>query len=249
MRQSQEQRSGSQANKIALVTGGGRGLGEALSFSLAEMGMNVQVIDRDEGLAQKTVNQILEQGHQASAYGADIGDTEKVRSIVSYIAGEKGRIDVVVNNAGTDRTVPIEEMQCEDWDRIMSTNLRGPFLVAKETLPILKKQGSGHIFNICSTASKRTWPNASAYHASKWGLLGFSHALHTECKDANVKVTAVICGGMKTPFLTERFSDLKLDTLLDPMDVARTIGLLLSMPAQVCIPEVMVLPTLESSWP
>src|SRR4029079_1607237 len=101
---------------------------------------------------------------------------------------------------------------------------------------------SGHIVNIVSTAAKRAWANASAYHASKWGLLGFTHALHVEARQHGVKVTAVIAGGMRTPFLLDRFPDLDPNVLQDPRNVAATIRFLLSQPAETVIPEVMVLP-------
>ena len=112
-----------------------------------------------------------------------------------------------------------------------------------------RQQGQGHIINIVSTAAKRAWPNAAAYHASKWGLLGLSHALHTEARPHGVKVTAVIAGGMRTPFLLDRFPDLDTSLLQDPANVAETVRFVLSQPAETVIPEVMVIPMRESSWP
>ena len=100
-----------------------------------------------------------------------------------------------------------------------------------------------------STASKRAWPNASAYHATKWGLLGLSHALHAELRPLGIKVTAVIAGGMKTPFLLDRFPDIDVATLQDPANVARAVHFALSMPAESVIAEIMVLPMRETSWP
>jgi short-subunit dehydrogenase len=116
-------------------------------------------------------------------------------------------------------------------------------------LPTMQQQGQGHIVNIASTASKRAWANASAYHASKWGLLGFSHALHVEARPHGIKVTAVIAGGMQTPFILDRFPDTPLDKLQDPKNVADTIRYVLCQPAATVIPEVMVVPMQESSWP
>jgi NADP-dependent 3-hydroxy acid dehydrogenase YdfG len=113
----------------------------------------------------------------------------------------------------------------------------------------MKEQGSGHIVNIISTAAKRTWANASAYHASKWGLLGFSHALHVEARPHGVKTTAVVAGGMRTPFLLDRFPDIDVDTLQDPRNVADTVRFILTQPAETVIPEVMVIPMTETSWP
>ncbi len=156
---------------------------------------------------------------------------------------------MLVNNAGTDLTVCIEELSVADWDRILAVNLRGPFVLSKHALGAMRKQGRGHIVNIVSTAARRAWPNASAYHASKWGLLGFSHALHTEARPHGVKVTAVIAGGMRTPFLLDRFPDLDPGVLQDPKNVADTVRYVLSQPDETVIPEVMVIPMRETSWP
>jgi short-subunit dehydrogenase len=113
----------------------------------------------------------------------------------------------------------------------------------------MRAQGGGTIINIASTAAKRTWPNASAYHASKWGLLGLSHALHAELRPHRIKVSAVVAGGMRTPFLLDRFPDIDPGVLQDPVNVAKTVRFLLTLPEESVIPEVMVIPMRESSWP
>jgi NADP-dependent 3-hydroxy acid dehydrogenase YdfG len=101
----------------------------------------------------------------------------------------------------------------------------------------------------CPTAAKRAWANASAYHATKWGLLGFSHALHAELRPHGIRVCAVVAGGMRTPFLLDRFPDLDQTKLQDPANVAETIKHVLLQPPGTAIAEVMVLPTQETSWP
>jgi NAD(P)-dependent dehydrogenase (short-subunit alcohol dehydrogenase family) len=159
------------------------------------------------------------------------------------------RIDILVNNAAIDVTLPLDELSVAQWDSVLKVNLRGPFLVSKQVFGVMKEQRSGHIVNIASTASKRAWANASAYHASKWGLLGFSHALHVEARAWNVKVSAVISGGMKTPFLLDRFPDIDVRNLQEPENVAQTVKFLVMQPPDTVIPEVMVLPMRETSWP
>jgi short-subunit dehydrogenase len=113
----------------------------------------------------------------------------------------------------------------------------------------MRKQGRGQIVNIVSTAAKRVWANATAYHASKWGLLGLSHALHVEGRKHNIKVTAVVSGGMRTPFILDRFPDTDPGVLQDPRTVAETIRFVLTLPDESVIPEIMVLPMRETSWP
>ena len=160
-----------------------------------------------------------------------------------------GRLDVLVNNAAIDFTVPIEELSVAQWDHVMRVNLRAPFVLAKHAARLMRAQGGGQIVNVASTAAKRTWPNASAYHASKWGLLGLSHALHAELRPHRIRVSAVVAGGMRTPFLLDRFPDIDPGVLQDPANVAATIRFLLTLPDETVIPEVMVIPMRETSWP
>jgi NAD(P)-dependent dehydrogenase (short-subunit alcohol dehydrogenase family) len=103
--------------------------------------------------------------------------------------------------------------------------------------------------NVASTASRRAWPNASAYHSTKWGLLGLSHAMHAELRPFGIKVSAVMPGGMKTPFLLDRFPDIDPNILQDPMNVALGVKWVLQMPRESVISEMMVIPLTESSWP
>ena len=114
---------------------------------------------------------------------------------------------------------------------------------------VMERQGGGHIVNIASTASRRAWPNASAYHASKWGLLGLTHALHAELRPRRIKVSAVIAGGMRTPFLLDRFPDIDISNLQDPRNVAETVRWILRLPADTVVPEITVIPMRETSWP
>lgn len=234
--------------KVAIVTGAGRGLGAQICRSLAEAGMNVAAADICMEPAERTAAAVRN-GSQAMAVALDVGDEKEAERAVWRTLDRFGRLDALINNAGTDRTVPVEEMTFEEWDRILRTNLRGPFVMAKTVFPVLKNQGGGYIVNIASTAAKRAWANASAYHASKWGLLGLSHALHVEGRPAGVKVTAVICGGMKTPFLLDRFPDLDPNLLQDPKNVADTVRFVLSQPEETVVPEITVLPMRETSWP
>ncbi|NJL38649.1 MAG: SDR family oxidoreductase [Leptolyngbyaceae cyanobacterium RM2_2_4] len=235
--------------KVILVTGGGRGLGASICHTLAEAGAIMVVADIQFDLAEQVAKELQDQGFEAIALPLDITQDQQAEAVVQKVIDQCGKIDILINNAGTDVTLPIEELTVADWDRVISVNLRGPFLLSRLVLPLMKQQGSGHIVNIASTASKRVWANASAYHASKWGLLGFSHALHVEARSHQVKVTAVIAGGMQTPFILDRFPDTPLEKLQDPKHVANTIRFLLTQPAETVIPEVMVLPMQESSWP
>ena len=219
---------------VALVTGGGRGLGAAICQELQEAGC--EVIAADLKFGDKAVGRQMK---------LDLSNEAEIAKAI----GGLDRLDVLVNNAGVDFTLPVEELSLAQWDAVMDVNLRAPFLLAKHAARLMRAQGGGTIINIASTAAKRTWPNASAYHASKWGLLGLSHALHAELRPHHIKVSAVIAGGMRTPFLLDRFPDIDPGVLQDPVNVAKTVRFLLTLPGESVIPEVMVIPMRESSWP
>jgi NAD(P)-dependent dehydrogenase (short-subunit alcohol dehydrogenase family) len=237
------------AGKSILVTGGGSGLGAALCRTLAMAGASVVIGDRDRDRAYALAETLRGMGAQAQAMEFDVADPKAAERAVVATSEIFGKIDVLINNAGTDVTCSLEELSYEQWDRVIRTNLYGPFLLSKFASQQMKRHGSGHIVNIASTAAKRAWPNAAAYHGSKWGLLGFSHALHAELRPHGIKVTAVVAGGMRTPFLLDRFPDIDLETLQDPMNVARAVQAVLLMPEDTVIPEIMVLPMRETSWP
>ena len=205
--------------------------------------------DIREDQAERVAAEIAAEGGKAISLRLDITDEHQVLSAVEKIISQHDHLDILINNAGTDLTVPIEDLSIQDWDRILAVNLRAPFVLSKAVISHMKQRESGHIVNIASTAAKRAWANASAYHASKWGLLGFSHALHVEARPHNVKVTAVIAGGMQTAFILDRFPDTPLDNLQDPKNVADTIRYILTQPAETVIPEVMVVPMRETSYP
>lgn len=236
-------------NKVALVTGAGRGLGQAICEVLAESGVHVVLADIRFDLAEAAASALSRHGVRALAQSLDVRDHNRAEAVVGHTVKEMGRLDFLINNAALDYTVSAEELSVIQWREVIETNLSGPFLMSKLLFPVMRKQGGGHIVNVVSTASKRTWAKASAYHASKWGLLGFSHALHVEGRPHEIKVTAIVAGGMRTPFLLDRFPDIDVSTLQDPRNVAETIKFVLQQPRDTVIPEMMVIPVRETSWP
>jgi NAD(P)-dependent dehydrogenase (short-subunit alcohol dehydrogenase family) len=235
--------------KVILVTGGGQGLGAAICRSLAADGATVIPVDVKPDNLTKITEEIRGTGGTIEGFEMNVADETNVIAVVKQVIEKYGRIDVVVNNAGTDHTLALDEISHNQFKQVIDVNLVGPFNVSKAVVEHFKQNGGGYIVNIASTASKRAWPNASAYHASKWGLLGFSHALHSELRKDKIKVTAVLAGGMQTPFILDRFPDTPLDVLQDPKNVADTVKFVLCMPAESVIPEVMVVPMNETSWP
>jgi NAD(P)-dependent dehydrogenase (short-subunit alcohol dehydrogenase family) len=242
-------------DKVALVTGGAGGLGTEISRMLLAEGAPVLVgvvrADRAEQVVAALTTEHPDQPRAgaAEALPLDVTSEASAEAAIQSVTERHGRLDILVNNAGIDVTLPVEEIGVAEWDRILSVNLRGPFVLARLAFPLMRRQGSGQIVNIVSTAAKRAWANASAYHASKWGLLGLSHALHVEGRALGIGVTAVIAGGMRTPFLFDRFPDLDPSVLQDPASVANAVRFVLTQPGGTVVPEITVLPIGETSWP
>lgn len=235
--------------KVILVTGAARGLGAAICRLLSEEGAMLVATDVNAPLLEESVADILAAGGKISGYAMNVTDENSVEHTLQLVMEEHGKIDAVINNAGIDYTKSIEELNYDEWRRVIDVNLTGPFIVTKAVYPYMKKQGNGHIINITSTACKRAWPNASAYHASKWGLTGLSHAIHSEARKDGIKITALVAGGMQTPFLLDRFPDIDTNLLQDPENVAESIRYVLCQPSKSVIPELMVIPMTETSWP
>lgn len=240
-------------DQVVLVTGAGSGLGEATARVFAGAGSAVACLDIAATAVHRVASHLTEQGSDVMAVPCDVSDAAAVEAAVAAVVERFGRLDVVVNCAAVDHTVWVEELTIAQWDHIINVNLRGPFLVAKSALPVMRRQGRGHIVNVASTAALRAWSGASAYHASKFGLLGFSRGLGVEGRRDNIRVTTVIPGGMDTHFF-DRFVEQGIPlpdpaTLQDPAHVAAAILFAVQMPAGSVLQELVVTPPNETSWP
>jgi NAD(P)-dependent dehydrogenase (short-subunit alcohol dehydrogenase family) len=238
---------------VTLVTGAGSGLGEATARAFAAAGSKVACLDVDATAAERVRGELAGAEGDSLALPCDVSNADAVSKVVSQVLDQFGRLDVVVNCAAIDYTLSVEEMSIAQWDQVIAVNLRGPFLLAKAAMPAMRKQGSGHIVNIASTAAVRAWANAAPYHASKWGLVGFGRGLSVEGRPDNIRVTTVIPGGMRTHFF-DRFAEQGIPmpdeaTLQDPANVAQTILFAVRMPAGSTMQEVIVTPMTEPSWP
>ena len=241
------------AQKIALVTAAGSGLGEATARRLAAAGACVTCVDLHEERARGTAAAIDASGATAIGVGCDVGDERAVQTAVDRTLQTWHRIDVAVNCAGVDYVLGIDEMTVAQWDRVLGVNLRAPFLVARAVFPIMKRLGGGDIVNVASTAALRAWGNASAYHASKWGLVGFSRGLGVEGRADNIRVTTIIPGGMNTHWF-DRFPEQGIPlpdqgNLQDPANVADAIAYAVALPRGSVMQEMLITPLSETSWP
>jgi NAD(P)-dependent dehydrogenase (short-subunit alcohol dehydrogenase family) len=239
--------------RAVLVTGAGSGLGEATAHAFARAGCAVACLDLKGALAEQVSRALPTVEAEHSALSCDVSDADAVFGAVAQVVERYGRLDVAVSCAAMDYVVSVDDMTVDQWDRVIAVNLRGPFLVAKAAFAAMRGQRSGHIVNIASTAATRAWGNAAAYHASKWGLVGFSRGLGVEGRPYGIRVTTIIPGGMRTHFF-DRFPEQGIPlpderNLQDPANVAEAIVFAVRMPPQSVVQEVIVTPLTETSWP
>jgi 3-oxoacyl-[acyl-carrier protein] reductase len=186
-------------DKVALITGGARGIGKAVALAYAREGARLAICARTESEINETVQEIQKLKADAQGWPCDVSIEESVKDFVGAIIKEFGRIDILVNNAGVmTRPVPITELEVKKWDYTIAVNLRGPFLITKSVLPVMIKQKSGSIINVSSMVGRGAYANFIAYATSKWGLEGFTQTLAAEARSSNIRVNSVEPGYVAT---------------------------------------------------
>ena len=225
------------SGKIAIVTGGSKGIGRAIAAALAAAGADVVVTSRNEEEARTAAKEIAELGQgKTLGLGADVRDYEAVRTMVGETVKALGGLDILIANAGVGAFAPIDEMDAETWHRVIDTNLTGVLYSCREAVPELKKRGGGWIITIGSVAGRYTMPGGTAYNASKWGLRGFTEALMLDVRHHGIRVSTIMPGTVDTYFNDNLPSGESWK--LAPADVARVVIQLLehdprSLPSKV----------------
>jgi NAD(P)-dependent dehydrogenase (short-subunit alcohol dehydrogenase family) len=222
-----------------LVTGGASGLGLAVAETLAEEGFAPVVLDRrapPDGLAFRAV---------------DLADGRAAEAAVRAVGEERGGMQAVVTAAGTDACGDLLDVDADAWDRVIRVNLLGTAAVVRAALPYLEAAEGGRVITVASTLAVRALPAATAYCASKFGVVGFTRALAAETA-SRVGVTMLFPGGMRTHFFDDRpekFKPAPDQELNDPRDVARSVVFALRQPPGCELRELLVAPATEPSWP
>jgi len=187
-------------DKVAIVTGGGRGIGRAISLMFAREGADLSLAARSTDLMEEVAREIRALERRAIINTADITKVEQVESMVKHTYEEFGRIDILVNNSGiAGPTAYVHEMTPEEWDETFNVNLRGAFLCCRAVVPIMIEQGGGKIINIASMTGKRPLPMRTPYCATKMGLIGFTRSLASELGKFNINVNAICPGAVEGP--------------------------------------------------
>ncbi|MFG2937098.1 SDR family NAD(P)-dependent oxidoreductase [Streptomyces sp. NPDC048282] len=221
--------------KVAVVTGGARGIGRAIAIVLASHGAAVAVWDLNAEGAEKTVAEIQEAGGTAIAVAGDAADATAVAAAAARTREELGAVTILVNNAGTTAYVPFTGISEAAWDRMIGINLKGPFLVTKELVPDMLEAGWGRIVNISSSSAQTGAPAMAHYAASKGGVIGLTRALAIEYADKGITVNHVPPGFIDTPLVREGPVDVEAAAATMPMkragqpeDIAHAVAYLAS---------------------
>jgi 3-oxoacyl-[acyl-carrier protein] reductase len=186
-------------DKVALITGAGRGIGKAVATAYARAGVHLALCARTASELDQTVAELRALKVEVDGWVCDVSLEEPVKEFVDATQKKFGRVDVLVNNAGVmTRPVPMTELDVKKWDYTMAVNLRGPFLITQAVLPIMIKQKGGSIINVSSMIGRGAYANFLAYATSKWGLEGFTQTLAAEARSANIRVNSVEPGYVAT---------------------------------------------------
>ncbi len=185
---------------VAIVTGGGSGIGESICHAYAQEGATVAIADRDLEGAKRVAGEIIEAGGKASAHQVDICHADEISAVVSEVLSHDGRIDILVNNAGARVIKGFMQHSETDWNDMLQINLTGPFKFSQAVVPTMIENGGGVIINLCSIASFIGRPNRCAYVAAKTGLLGLTRAMSMDLSVKKIRVNAIAPGMVASPF-------------------------------------------------
>jgi 3-oxoacyl-[acyl-carrier protein] reductase len=230
--------------KVAVVTGGSRGIGAAIARKLALMAAKVIIAGRTERELNSTASAIQGEGGSCEGIVCDVSDLGSVEQFARAVLANSGRIDILVNNAGVGNFGgPLHSLKPEQWDQVINTNLRGVYYMIQAFAPKMIEQKSGDIINVSSIASKNPLPNGAAYAASKWGLNGLSYSVAEELRGFNIRVSVVSPGSVDTD-LSPHAGKSK-DRMLKPDDVAHVVEMIVTQTSQSFASEIVLRPTLK----
>lgn len=190
-------------DQVVMITGAAMGIGKEMARGFAQFGGNMVLLDMNREEGEKTAKLINDEGGAARFYEVDVTDSERVNTVVSDVIDRFGRIDVLVNNVGTNKRGSVAEQAEDEWKRIIEVNLFSVFIVSQAVIPTMIKQKSGRIINVASAAAFAASPNMSAYCASKAGVVAMTKVMALELTRHNILVNAIAPGYLSTP-LTER---------------------------------------------
>jgi len=225
------------SGKIAVVTGGGYGIGAAIARKLAILGAITIICGRDRARLEQTAREI-----QCESQVCDVSRWDSVALLAQRINQTFGRLDILVNNAGIGGFGgPLHTMPLENWDAVLNTNLRGCFYTIRALAPLMISSGGGDLINISSIAGKNALPNGAAYAASKWGLNGLSYSIAEELRAHKIRVSVICPGSTNTELSPHEGKD--PNKMLQPEDIAHVVEMLVTQEPRSFASEVILRPT------
>jgi len=227
--------------RVALVTGAGRGIGKAVSVSLAKAGCRVVLAARTREQIEAVQKEILSQGGEALAIPTNLTVDEDIQRLVEASQSKWGVVDILINNAGWGKRAPVVGASLTDWDQTFRLNLRAPMVLAKALLPNMIAKREGAVINIGSISGKTGEANGAAYSASKFGLIGFTESLYEEVREHGIKVAVILPGFVDTPLIPPN-RQLERSKMIQADDIAQTVLFVLTSPATCCPVEITVRP-------
>lgn len=209
-------------DRVAVVTGGGRGIGKGIAWKLAAAGAGVIVSDIDIAQAQLTTDEIRQRHKKVMAAQVDVSQEESIAELIKKVLDRFRNVDILINNAGIMFRTRLMDISSDEWGRILQVNLTGPFLCTKAVIPLMKKKGFGRIVNISSSAGRSVSTLGGVhYTASKAGLLGLTRAVAKEVGPFGITVNAVCPGLIDTQMARETTSQQELENFLDFFPIKR----------------------------
>jgi 3-oxoacyl-[acyl-carrier protein] reductase len=227
--------------KVAVVTGAGRGIGKAISASLARAGCRVVLAARTHEQIEGVQKEILSHGGDALAVPTDLTVDEDIRRLVEKSQEKWGEVGILINNAGWGKRASVVSGSLTDWDQTFRLNLRAPMALAKALLPNMIAKREGAVINIGSVSGKTGEANGAAYSASKFGLIGFTQSLYEEVREHGIKVAVILPGFVDTPMIP-RVKHLDRSKMIQPEDIADAVMFVLKSPPTCCPVEIAVRP-------
>lgn len=235
-------------DRVAIVTGAGRGIGRAIALALARQGARVALAARTASELAAVERDIGVFGGQAASFPTDVSQERAATALVRGTVDRFGRLDILVNNAGIGRFGPLVDTKTDDWDLVMAVNARGPFLLCRESIPYLRRQAQSFIVNISSVVGVKGYANQAAYSASKHALVGMSKALAKEVREDGIRVHVVCPGGVDTELIRRARPDLQRSMLMQPEEIADIVLFLVTRRGNAVIDAVQVRRALSTPW-